>query len=632
MKKYFFIFFLSFFSSIASARWANKNEAGLRYNLWRVNLKVNKDGSYTKEVEFKVKILKDSAVDSFINFLLTYNEQSQKLTVLSAKTITKGKAFIVDTKFIEDKPLASAPSGFDQMRQVLIAFPKLEVGSEVYMRYRYEYKIAPYEGFFSYSQTFSDVWFEKAEINIESAMPLYYKLNDPNRFFKISYRHHSGRPQKYELKFRLNHSLFKQVLEEKSVFLNVNLFPFIEVASDKKWSQMVRALASKYESKISAPLPKLYQKILRSAKKFEMGSEKQINFIMSSLIDKIRYMRDWRSINGGYIPRSLSEIVKTGFGDCKDMSISLSAILRQLGFKAQVALVYRSVVRHSSNDYTLPNSSAFNHAIVRAQINGKELWLDPTNFSVYSRGVFEDIADRKALILEQPVSKMLKTPKLSSSDSELQLIQNFSITKKNLLKVTGVIHFKGREAISYTGALLNKSKKRLDYSFINFTGIDFSTLKSWKVGNYDLRTRIVKDFSVKLSYLAQANNSFSGYKSQLGSIFFLSYPYDIRLFSIRSENRVSDLFLGQPRKIVFVSKLKNIEPVGNFNFKCHVKSKWFEALRTVESIKPLIVKDSYEFKETKVSIKDIKNSSFLNLQKELKACFIHFAMIYKKSN
>ena len=631
-KKHFFIFFFVFFSFVTEARWANKNEATLRYDLWRAVLKVNKDGSYTQEVEFKVKILKDSAIDSFINFLLTYNEPSQKLTVLSAKTTIKGKTFLVDSKFIEDKPLASAPSGFDQMRQVLIAFPKVEVGSEVYMRYRYEYKIAPYEGFFSYSQAFADAWFAKAEVKIESAMPLYYKLNDPQRFFKISYRSRSGKQQRYELKLRLKRSVFKQIVEERYVFSNVNLFPFIEVASDKKWSQMVKALAPKYESKISEPLPKLYQQILRSAKKFEPGSERQINFIMSSLIDKIRYMRDWRSIDGGYIPRSLSEIVKTGFGDCKDMSISLSAILRQLGFKAQVALLYRSFVRHSSDDYTLPNRSAFNHAIVRAKVKDKELWLDPTNFSVYFRGVFADIADRKALVLEQPISKMLRTPKLHSLDSELQLIQNFSITKKNFLKVRGSIHFKGRQAIPYTGALLKKSKKRLDYGFIGFTGIDLSTLKEWKVEAYDLRSRIVKDFSVKLSYLAQANNSFSGYKSQLGSIFFFSYPSETQLFSIRTVNRVSDLFLGQPQKIIFVSKLKNIEPAGNLNFNCHVKSKWFDALRTVESVKPLIVKDSYEFKETKISIKDIKSNKFLNLQKELKTCFLNFAMIYKKSN
>ena len=630
LKRHFFVFFLIFFSSVTSARWANKEEAALSYDLWRSVLTVKKDGSYTQEVEFKVKILKDSAVDSFVNFFLTYNEQSQKLTILSAKTITKGQTFPVDSKFIEDKPLASAPSGFDQIRQALIAFPQVEVGSFVYMRYRYEYKIAPYEGFFSYSQFFDSALFSKAELKIESALPLYYKLNDPQKFFKLSYKSRSRKPKKYELKLRLKRPLFKKIVDEKYAFPNVNLFPFIEVASGKKWSKMVQTLTSKYEDKISEPLPKLYQKILKSAKKFKTGSEEQINFIMSSLIDKIRYMRDWRSINGGYVPRSLSDIVKTGFGDCKDMSVSLSALLRQLGWKAQVALIKRGTTRHSSDDYALPNQSAFNHAIVYAKIKNKVFWLDPTNFAVYSRGVFADIADRPALVLEQLGSKMLRTPKLYSSESERSFVQDFSLTKKDLLKVKGAIHFKGRTAVSYTGAQINNSKKSIDYDFIKSLGVDLSTLKEWQVGNYDLKSRIVRDFSVKVSYIAHKNNSFSGYKSQLGSIFFFSYPSEARVFFIRAMNRVSDLFLGQPRRRVMVAKLRNINPIGNVNFNCQAKSKWFDADRKVESVKPLIIKDSYEFKTTEISAKEIKSHQFLKLQEDLKNCFFHVAMIYEK--
>ena len=497
MKKFSILFFSVFFSSVVSARWASQDEALLRYDTFNSVLKVNKDGSYTQEVEFKIKILKESAIDSFVNFFLTYNEQSEKVTVLSAKTVTKGKSFPINQKFIEDKPLASAPSGFDQTRQILISFPQVEVGSEVYMNYRYEYKIAPYEGFFSYSQFFDGVWFSKANLRIESALPLYYKLNDPQKLFYVSYRVFNKKKRKYQLKLRLKRSVFKQIVDEKYAFSNVNLFPFIEVASDKKWSKMGQALAKKYEEKISEPLPKLYQDILKSSKKFKTGSSAQINFIMSSLIDKIRYMRDWRSINGGYVPRSLSDIVKTGFGDCKDLSISLSAILRQIGFEAQVALIYRSSRRHSSDDFVLPNKSAFNHAIVRAQIKDKTLWLDPTNFSVYSQGIFSDIADRPALVLEQLVSKMLRTPKLRSSDSERRLVQDFILTKDNFLKMKGSIYFKGRAAIPYTGALINNSKKSIDYNFIKSTGVELSTLKKWKVGSYNLRSRMVKDFFCK---------------------------------------------------------------------------------------------------------------------------------------
>ena len=403
------------------------------------------------------------------------------------------------------------------------------------------------------------------ELTIESALPLYYKLNNPQRFLKSSYRVYKKRKRQYELKLNLRRPLFKEILDENHVFLDINLFPWIEVATEKKWSKMVKQLVSKYEQRIAESLPKLYQNILKSAQQVKTGSEDQIDFIISSLIKNIRYMGDWRSINGGYVPRPLSVIAKTGFGDCKDLSVSLAAILQNLGFKAQVALVSRSFFRHSSDDFKMPSTKAFNHAIVRAELKGQVFWLDPTNSVAYSRGLFTDIADRPALVLQHPQSELQRTPKMYSSGSEYRIIQNFQITKNDLAKAKGSIHFKGRNAIGFTGASLSKSKESIDYQFIQFTGADISTLKQWKVEGYDLTSRIVKDFSVQIFYTMEKGSGLFGYRTQLGPVFMFPRPYDIiELVSIRTSDRVSDLFLGQPRRIVLISKLKNIKPIGGF--------------------------------------------------------------------
>lgn len=632
MKNIYFFIILSliFFSGSVTARWANQKDAELRYDLWRSLIKVERDSTYTMEVEFKVRILKDSAIGSFGNFFLTYNGQSQKVEILSAKTINNGKEFPVDMKFIEDKPLASSSTAFDQTRQIMIAFPHVQIGSDVYIRYRYHFKSVPYEGFFSYSKTFGQNFFMNMELKIESALPLYYKLNNPQRFLRSSYRVHKKKKRPYELKVSLRRPLFKEILDENHVFPDLDLFPWVEVATEKKWSKMVEHLVPEYNKRMAELLPKLYQNILKSAQQIKTGPEDQIDFIVSSLIEKIRYMGDWRPINGGYVPRSLSVIAKTGFGDCKDLSVSLAAILQNLGFKAQVALVFRNSFRHSSDSFKMPNAKAFNHAIVRAEIKGKIFWLDPTNFVAYSRGLFTDIADRPALVLQQPQSELQRTSKMHSSGSEYRIIQNFEILKNGLAKVKGSIHFKGRSAISFTGASLSKSKKSIDYQFIQFTGADISTLKKWKVKDYDLTSRIVKDFSVNISYTMEKDSGLSGYRTQLGPVFLFPRPYDIGLFSIRTLDRVSDLFLGQPRRIVLVSKLKNIKPVGNLKFNCNLKSQWIDINRKMESLEPLVIKDIYEFKRPQISVQELKSPQFSRLQKNIKSCFIQFLMIYKK--
>ena len=629
-KNYFLLFPLILFSYSISARWANPTDALFHYDLWRTTIQVEKDGTYTEEVEYKAKILKNSAIQYVGNFSLTYNEQSQKVDILSAKTINGSKEFPVDKKFIEDKPLASSAKGFDQTRQILIIFPQVQVGSHVYIRYRRHYKIVPFKNVFSDSFTFWNEYYKNMELTIRSARPLHYEVNNPGKFLKSSYQIKKGNKRPYIFKLRLKRPLFKRILDERYIFTDRNLFPWIKITTEKKWSKVFKHLASEYEKRIKEPLPKLHQSILKSAQQIKTGSEDQINSVISALIEKIRYMGDWRPINGGYIPRSLSVIAKTSFGDCKDFSVSLAAILRNLGFKAQVAAVSRNHTYHSSYDYKLPNIYAFNHAIVRAEIKGKVFWLDPTNSMTYARGIFTDIADRPAVILQYPKPKLQRIPKMYSSGAEYILTRNFEITKKDLVKMKGSAHFKGRSAIPYTGMSLNNSKQSIDYMFINQAVGDISLLKKWKVEGYDLKSRIVKNFSVDIAYTIEKDNSdYFGNKTQLGPALYLGRIGALDRLNIRSQDRISDLFLGPPQKVTYISKLKNIKPLGKLKFNCNLKSKWFNIRRDIKSRKPLIVKDTYEFKKPFIPARELKNPQFLQLQKGIQSCFKQFFIIYK---
>jgi transglutaminase-like putative cysteine protease len=91
---------------------------------------------------------------------------------------------------------------------------------------------------------------------------------------------------------------------------------------------------------------------------------------------------------GGYIPRSLEEIWRTRFGDCKDSSRLLAALLQRLGVEACPALantVQGWVIKDGP-----AHPRAFDHCIVRARVGGQTYWLDPT------RGVQGGRIDRLA--------------------------------------------------------------------------------------------------------------------------------------------------------------------------------------------------------------------------------------------
>jgi len=79
---------------------------------------------------------------------------------------------------------------------------------------------------------------------------------------------------------------------------------------------------------------------------------------------------------GGYKPRSIETIWATRYGDCKDASRLLTAVLQRLGVDAAPALVNTHAGAGLSE--TLPTATAFDHCIVRARIGDRRFWLDGT--------------------------------------------------------------------------------------------------------------------------------------------------------------------------------------------------------------------------------------------------------------
>lgn len=80
--------------------------------------------------------------------------------------------------------------------------------------------------------------------------------------------------------------------------------------------------------------------------------------------------------DGGYRPRAVETIWETRYGDCKDASRLLVAVLRRMGIEAAPALVNTRV--GPDLEHEPPNATAFDHCIVRLTVDGGNWWVDPT--------------------------------------------------------------------------------------------------------------------------------------------------------------------------------------------------------------------------------------------------------------
>lgn len=83
--------------------------------------------------------------------------------------------------------------------------------------------------------------------------------------------------------------------------------------------------------------------------------------------------------DGGFRPRPVETIWETRYGDCKDASRLLVALLRHMEVEAVPALVNTRI--GPDLEHEPPNATAFDHCIVRVTIDGEAWWVDPTQSS-----------------------------------------------------------------------------------------------------------------------------------------------------------------------------------------------------------------------------------------------------------
>ena len=113
-------------------------------------------------------------------------------------------------------------------------------------------------------------------------------------------------------------------------------------------------------------------------------------------------------------PRTPSETLTRGYGDCKDKATLMVGLLRQAGIDARVVLLRTGYGRDV--DPSTPGFGGFNHAIV-VMPGDPELWIDAT--AVHARVgelPFPD-QDRLALVTGQGISGLVRTPLDSPADN-----------------------------------------------------------------------------------------------------------------------------------------------------------------------------------------------------------------------
>ena len=151
-------------------------------------------------------------------------------------------------------------------------------------------------------------------------------------------------------------------------------FPMLEVSGWREWSEVAGFIATLWEEALMEGAEESAAEVARLTVDGDLAASvcAAIRFVQ----EKVRYLAVDFGHGGGILPNGAGTVLRRRFGDCKDKTVLLTAMLRALGLEAWPLLVapnWRGAVARVQ-----PSTGAFGHAIVTFMLEGKRYTVDPT--------------------------------------------------------------------------------------------------------------------------------------------------------------------------------------------------------------------------------------------------------------
>lgn len=151
--------------------------------------------------------------------------------------------------------------------------------------------------------------------------------------------------------------------------------------------------------------------------------------------------------------RDANKVLEELRGDCKDKSSLMVSLLAEIGVRGQVAVLLTSV---NGRAPMLP-SRRFDHAIVRATIDGETLWFDPAA-GTFSFGDIP-LSDQgvKALIIDPLEPEWVDIPEDPPNRQGVQRLCTGELNSEGDYRFRAQITARGEKAAMYRLSLLDRS-------------------------------------------------------------------------------------------------------------------------------------------------------------------------------
>lgn len=243
------------------------------------------------------------------------------------------------------------------------------------------------------------------------------------------------------------------IAQEFSMPSPVDVVPRIVLSSVDSWNKISKGFASQFFTPVistppGTPLDATLADIVKKAATPEEKLQAIYGFVTQTIRSLPPVVGDLGKLSH---PLDYAAIVKQGYGDNRDKTALLAALLSKAGFQPQIALV--STVGNGALIKDLPVPIAFNRSVVKLDWNGRTLWMDPFVENTPFGYLSPEDQGRTALFLTS--SEFADTPVYAPSANLREVNAQGKINASGDLEETLEVKALGADALGMRSVLRN---------------------------------------------------------------------------------------------------------------------------------------------------------------------------------
>jgi tetratricopeptide (TPR) repeat protein len=358
---------------------ADYSKEPIVYEYVRAVIRYENDGTGSREVRVRVAVNSATGLARAGQLAFEYNAANEKLEIRSVKVIRPGGPEITaGPESVQDlsSPVARQAPMYTDARQKHVTVPGLAVGDKL----EYDVVTTTFQPlmpgqFWNTWALVSDAICLDEQVDLNVPRQRSIKLKGPSAM-EPSVKEEGDRRIYHWASSMVQHPDIADLLKNlqfDTLLQGPRLPPERQIifSTFSSWEEVGRWYAQ-LESERRIPTPE----VRAQADSIVQGK--------TSDMDKVQALYEWVSRNvryvslsfgvGRYQPHSAAEVLANRYGDCKDKTTLLEALLEAEGLRGQAVLIHSKM----DLDPDVPTPNQFDHAITLVTVGAQDVWLDST--------------------------------------------------------------------------------------------------------------------------------------------------------------------------------------------------------------------------------------------------------------